>query len=179
MAFNDVETTVQTRLGYAEHSVMRLSLDYFLRVIHQTSVTFDGDLVGGIIFIALIRANAQHLAEAVQMEFSQSHGIIPDAFRRPVSVKSISDSLNLPYETVRRRIGELCAQGYCDRLPGRGFIVPERVLRRPEFITVLARNYSNFQQLLGRLQRTGVEVPGQAPRTPGGHGREGASSSLA
>lgn len=154
--------------GFAEHCIMRCTLDYFLRTVHETSRSFEGDLISGIIFVALIRANTQHLAETTQLEYSMSHGVIPNPVRRPASVKSISDSLELPYETVRRRIGRLCADGYCEHVPLQGFVVPERVLMRPEFIEVLARNHANFQQLLARVQRAGlVTEPASPGRSPG------------
>lgn len=146
------------RPGYAEHCVMRWSLDLVLRMIYETSVAFDGDLTGGIIFLALIRANTQHLAEAVQLEFSHSHGVIPNRARRPASVKSISDSLNLPYETVRRHLGKLQAAGYCERQPGRGFVIPESVLLKAEFVAILDRNFASFQLMMSRLQRSGTDV---------------------
>jgi DNA-binding transcriptional ArsR family regulator len=146
------------RPGYAEHCVMRWSLDLVLRMIYETSVAFDGDLTAGIIFLALVRANTQHLSEPTQLEYSHTRGVIPDGARRPASVKSISDSLNLPYETVRRHLGKLKDAGYCDRQAGRGFIVPERVLMRPEFLAIIERNYASFQLMISRMQRGGLDV---------------------
>ena len=167
MSRDDLEGQRAGKPGFAEHCVMRCTLDYFLRTVHETSKSFQGDLISGVIFVALIRANTQHLAETTQLEYSMSHGVIPNEVRRPVSVKSISDSLDLPYETVRRRIGRLYAEGYCEHIPRQGFVVPERVLMRPEFVDVLARNHANFQQLLARVQRAGlvteVASPGRLP----------------
>ncbi len=145
------------RSDYAEHCVMRWSLDYLLRALHETAVTFEGDLLSGIVFLALIRANTQHLGEAVEMSYSKTRGVIADDARRPASAKSISDSLNLPYETVRRRLRALCEQGLCVR-QGKGYIAPEAVLTRPRFNDVLSRNYANVQMFLGRIERSGVEL---------------------
>ncbi len=108
-------------------------------------------------FLALIRANTQHLGEAVELHYSKIHGVIRDEARRPASAKSISDSLNLPYETVRRRLQGLCAQGLCQRV-GKGYLAPESVLMRPTFMDVIMRNYANVQMLMGRIQRAGVEL---------------------
>lgn len=136
---------------------MRWSLDYMLRALHETSVTFGGDLLSGIVFLALIRANTQHLGEAVELHYSMVHGVIRDEARRPASAKSISDSLNLPYETVRRRLRSLCAQGFCERR-GKGYLAPEAVLLRPRFNEVILRNYANVQLLLSRIERSGVDL---------------------
>ncbi len=171
-----VDTTPTVRPGYEEHCVMRWSLDYFLRLVYETSVAFDGDLTCGIIFLALVRANTQHLAETVQLSYSMNNGVIPDEVRRPASVKSISDSLNLPYETVRRHLGKLRAAGYCERVAGRGFVIPEQVLLRPEFKGVISRNHSYFQQMISRLQRAGLEIVNPPSRATGelnGAGRNG------
>ena len=157
----DASMTASARHGFAEHAVMRWSLDFMLRMIYETAVAFDGDLTSGIIFLALVRANAQHLAEPVQLDYSITEGVIPDQARRPASVKSISDSLNLPYETVRRHLGKLMASGYCERQAGRGFVVPQDVLMRPIFAGVLERNYGNFQLMISRLHRAGLVVSAQ------------------
>jgi hypothetical protein len=158
MTRHDTDAEARSRPGYAELCVMRWSLDHVLRMIYETAVAFDGDLISGIIFLSVIRANTQHLAETEQLEFSQSMGVIPDQARRPASVKSISDSLDLPYETVRRHLGKLQAAGYCERQDGRGYVVPEKVLLKPEFAAIIERNYSSFQLMLSRLHRSGLDV---------------------
>lgn len=153
------------RPSFAEHCVMRWSLDYILRMLHETAVTFDGDLISGIIFLALIRANTQHLAEATQRQYSLHNGVIPDEARRPATVKSISDSLNLPYETVRRHLGKLADKGYCVRSERRGFLASEDVLRRPLFAGVLTRNLGHFHQMIDRLNRAGLDMRFTGERT--------------
>jgi DNA-binding Lrp family transcriptional regulator len=60
----------------------------------------------------------------------------PDAERRPVSVSRIAASLNLPYETVRRRVHELERRGVCHSLDG-GVIVPEAYLTSPEYVACI------------------------------------------
>lgn len=152
------------RPTFAEHSVMRWSLDYMLRLLHETSVAFDGDLISGIIFLALIRANTQHLSEATQRQYSQEHGIILDEARRPATVKSISDSLNLPYETVRRHLGKLAAAGRCERAPGRGYLATESILRRPEYGALMSRGLGHFHQMLDRLHRADLDPRGLGGR---------------
>lgn len=142
----------------AEHNAMRFGLDYLLRMIHEISRAFDGDLLSGLIFLAVVRANGQHLGEPAQLNFANHVGVIPDPVRRPVSTKSVADSLNLPYETVRRRLGGLCASGWCLKQPGGGYLVREEVLLRSDSMAVLSRNLTYFQMLLTRAQRAGLSV---------------------
>ncbi len=158
MPFELPDAVIPARPSFAEHCAIRFGMDYVLRLIHETSMAFDGDLVSGLIFMAAVRANGQHLADPVQQDFSNTVGVIPDDARRPVSVKSLSDSLNLPYETVRRRLAKLCAQGWCRRVAGQGYVVPEEVLLRVDSLGVMSRNYSNFQLMLARVQRAGLDV---------------------
>jgi hypothetical protein len=140
---------------------MRIGMDYVLRLMRETTATFDGDVMSGLIFLATVRANGQHLADPVQQDFSSKVGVIPDEARRPVSVKSLSDSLGLPYETVRRRLHDLSTRGWCRREPG-GYVVPEEVLLREDSLSVMARNYANFQMMLARAQRAGLDQHSQA-----------------
>ena len=137
-------------------------MDYVLRMIREVTTTFDGDVMSGLIFLAAIRANGQHLAEPVQQDFSSKVGVIPDEARRPASAKSIADSLGLPYETVRRRLVGLCADGWCLRVPGQGYVVPEEVLLRADSLAVMARNHANFQMMFTRALRAGLDLQSQA-----------------
>ena len=115
--------------------------------------------MSGLIFLTVIRANGQHLGEPAQQSFSNDVGVIPDPSRRAVSTKSLADSLNLPYETVRRRLGGLCASGWCVRQAGGGYVVPEEVLLRPDSLAVLSRNLTYLQMLLARAQRVDLSPP--------------------
>ena len=136
---------------------MRFGLDYMLRLLHETSVAFDSDLLSGLIFLALVRANGQHLAELAQLGFSSRAGVIPDAERRPASVQSVADSLGLPYETVRRRLQKLCLDGWCRRTRG-GYVIPEEVLLRSSNLAIMSRNLGSFQLMLARAHRAGLTL---------------------
>jgi hypothetical protein len=153
---------VAARPGFAEHCAIRFGMDYVLRLLHELSLTFEGDLISGLIFMAVVRANGQHLADPVQQGYSSAVGVIPDEARRPVSVKSVSDSLNIPYETVRRHLRKLCDGGWCRRVEAQGYLVPQEVLLREDSVAVMERNYSNFQLLLARSQRAGLDLSATA-----------------
>lgn len=88
---------------------------------------FDGDLVKGLVFTGIWAANVKHVTNSA----SAAHrAILPDHYRLPVSARAISDSLRLPYETVRRHADTLVKEGRCARVGRQGLMVPESTHRR-------------------------------------------------
>jgi hypothetical protein len=57
----------------------------------------------------------------------------PDDDRRPVSVSAIATSLKLPYETTRRRLKQLAAEGVCT-LSEAGAVVPQSFLASAAYL---------------------------------------------
>ena len=137
---------------------LRLSTEYMLRSIDLMTKVVGGDLVKGLIFIAIVQANTQHIVSDEQMSqaYSEAGDTVPDDTRRPVSVHALSVSLGIPYETTRRYVNKLLADGFCVRAR-RGLVVPADVLKREEMIAALKRNFSNLQRLVSGLRRSGVE----------------------
>jgi hypothetical protein len=137
---------------------LRLSTEYTLRSIDLMTGIVGGDLVKGLIFIAVVQANIQHIVsdDAVSQAYSEADDRVPDETRRPVSVHALSVSLGIPYETTRRYVNKLLDEGYCVRA-NRGLIVPAEVLAKPEMISALKRNFTNLQRLVSSLRRGGVE----------------------
>lgn len=137
---------------------IRLSTEYVLRSIDLMTAAMGGDLVKGLIFVAIVQANTQHLLtdDATSQAYSEADDTVPDEARRPVSVHALSVSLGIPYETTRRYVNKLLADGYCVR-SRRGLVVPGAVLRRPEMLNGLKRNFANLQRLVAGLRRAGVE----------------------
>ena len=137
---------------------LRLSTEYMLRSIDLMTKVVGGDLVKGLIFIAVVQANTQHILsdENMMQTYSEAGDAVPDEVRRPVSVHALSVSLGIPYETTRRYVNKLLVEGYCLRVR-RGLVVPADVLNRAEMISALKRNFANLQRLVGGLRRGGVE----------------------
>jgi len=138
---------------------IRLSTEYILRSIDLMTKVVGGDLVKGLIFLAIVQANTQHMLtdEHLAQAYSEADEMPPDDNRRPVSVHALSVSLGIPYETTRRYVNKLLADGYCQRVR-RGLVVPGDVLLRPEMVAALKRNFANLQRLTSGLRRSGVEV---------------------
>ncbi|HYG25775.1 MAG TPA: hypothetical protein VD906_02600 [Caulobacteraceae bacterium] len=137
---------------------IRYSTEYVLRSIDLMTNAVGGDLVKGLIFVAIVQANTQHIItdEVLNQAYSESDKAPPDEARRPVSVHALSVSLGIPYETTRRYVNKLLSDGYCQRVR-RGLVVPGEVLTRPEMVMGLKRNFANLQRLSAGLRRAGVE----------------------
>ena len=141
-----------------DRMALRLSTEYMLRSIDLMTRVVGGDLVKGLIFIAVVQANTQHIIadEAMSQAYSEAGDRVPDEARRPVSVHALSVSLGIPYETTRRYVNKLLSDGYCVRVR-RGLIVPAEVLAQPDMISALKRNFANLQRLVAGLRRGGLE----------------------
>lgn len=88
---------------------------------------FDGDLMTGLVFTAIRAANVKHITNTTP---GANRDILPDSDRRPVSVMAISNSMKLPYETVRRHTAKLMKQGICVRVGRNGLVVPAAAYRK-------------------------------------------------
>jgi len=136
----------------------RLSSDFVMRSLDLLRQMHGGELLTGLIWLAIVQANIAHLdGTALSGEFASVDAVPPDELRRPASVLAIANALGLPYETTRRHVGKLLAQGECRRVSG-GVIVPaERFLdpRRKEMITT---TYANLRRFNRQLLKAGVDL---------------------
>lgn len=125
----------------------RLAGEFFVRGVEIIARAHDGDLLKGIIFTAIAVANRE----------GGSAGAGPEA-RRPVSVMSVASSIGVPYETTRRYVNLLVAQGLCERMGRSGVVVTEAGLLRPNMIAAYQETFTSFNRLVTALRR--VSYPG-------------------
>ena len=114
---------------------------------------FGGDLMKGLVYTAIWAANVKHITNTAP---AAHRSILPDRYRLPVSVLAISDSLRLPYETVRRHADALVKEGTCVRVDHQGLMVPESThrLMTPGAVTV-----SEFiMAFVAELRAAGVKL---------------------
>src|SRR3954465_15828307 len=97
----------------AERYAVAITIDYVLRTVDRYSKSVNSDVVDALIAMSINRANTQHIRQGPSFRTIAETGVAPDEARRPVNVKSIADSLGLPYETVRRRVNALLERGFC------------------------------------------------------------------
>jgi hypothetical protein len=105
-------------------AVGQLSTDYILRVM-RLLVDLYGDVRTGIVVETITAANTSHLdgREGAGWRYSGIDQPAPDDDRTPVSIARLSDSLGVPYQTMREQVGRLIAADHCVRVEG-GLIVP-------------------------------------------------------
>jgi len=138
--------------------VMRLGMDFFLRTATSFSELFDGNLMTGLVFVAICQSSVQHLNHPLKKNPLAEEGVFPDDLRRPVSVLGLAQFLGVPYETTRRHVKQLLDKGYVVKADAKGVIVPAEVIRRPEINRLVAANYVHVRQMIAALHRGASEV---------------------
>ena len=117
----------------------------------------DGDPLDTLLLGAIIQANVAELIHDadLRVDFARSDEVPSDAMRRPVSMSAIAASLNLPPETVRRRIVAMSRDGWCRFVEG-GVIVPTEVLSRPEYYVAAFKSYERQRAFYYELRAGGL-----------------------
>lgn len=114
---------------------------------------FEGDLMCGLVFTAIRAANVKHITNTAP---AAHRATLPDSHRLPVSMLAISDSMRMPYETVRRHAGKLLRQGKCVRVGRRGLIAPASAFQE---MTVEAKQVLDLVlAFLAELRVAGVKL---------------------
>ena len=147
------------------------------RVFAAASLAFALDVAAGgvgplkpieaLLVLAINQANIAPLRRdpEARAKYGKLDAAAPDEARRPVSINAVAASLGLPFETVRRRIRRLVAEGVCTEAAA-GVIVPQRfLLSGPYLQTVVAAHHRlrafYFQlkrgDMVGRLREPNYE----------------------
>ena len=136
----------------------RLVANYLLRNVEVVSEAAEGDLLGGLIFAAIVQANVRQISNSPKLSktYGQMDAIPPDEMRTPVSVNALAESLKIPYETTRRHVNKLIKDGFCIKVGTRGLIVPGSVLGSPAMIKAGLQQYSHLMHFLGQLKEIGL-----------------------
>ncbi|MGA0604449.1 hypothetical protein ACO2Q0_00475 [Phenylobacterium sp. VNQ135] len=88
----------------------------------------------------------------------------PDDLLRPISINAISQSLGLPFETVRRRVRRLAQLGLCRNAPGGIVVIPAARVGFPGHHRELEAGYAALSALHAALAQAGVVFEAPAPR---------------
>ncbi len=130
---------------------------YILRVL-EDSVRTHGDFPTAVIFAMIIALNTRHFTFDPELawKFATIDQAPPDALRRPANKRQIAAELRMPPATVRRKILDLETKGMC-QIQGKGVIVQNEAMARPDFV---ARGLNMHQWLvstLGELTALGLD----------------------
>lgn len=134
----------------------RVGLDLYLRVAVIVGDIFQGDLIRGLIFYAMARANVLHLNQPRLLSPLAEDGLFPDTMRQPVTCYSLAKQLGVPRETVRRHVLSLVQSGHCVQTEDRRYYVPSATLRTPEFSRLSRLLEGELDAAYADLKRSGV-----------------------
>ncbi|HYE45842.1 MAG TPA: hypothetical protein VEA44_08725 [Caulobacter sp.] len=148
VAVNDEAALDQKRL------VARIGSRWFLNALGLVRAFGNGDILDGLILLAITDANTRHMNGA-DSGYRAVQDIPPDEHRQPVSVYVIARDLGLSYETARRHVQRLIKAGRVERLED-GVVVPGRVFAEQETMNLTSRNYANTRRFLDQLREVGA-----------------------
>lgn len=111
-------------------SALHIGRDAILEVWRRRDERLDP--LDALLLTTVIHANVDPVITGIadHVEFGALDAIPPPALRRRTSINRIADSLALPFETVRRRLSRLAAEGLLD-IDGAGVLVPSTYFGSP------------------------------------------------
>lgn len=150
-AFSDAELPRPWRLA-------RATLDFTVAQVAQGLTGLKA--VDALIVMAVNQANIAPLTRDVDARYAYGglSAPAPDESRRPVSIHAIAMSMQLPFETVRRRMRHLEALGACRQGP-RGVIVPTTYLSSPAYLQDVVTAHESMRRLYVDLAAEGLLEP--------------------
>ncbi|MEW5685139.1 MAG: hypothetical protein AB1942_09485 [Pseudomonadota bacterium] len=118
------------------------------------------DLVGGVIFAAVVAANVAPVARdpALQRAYSSLEEPAPELLLRPVSISAIAHSLRMPFETVRRRLRGMVLDGIMSHGTG-GVVVLPAALGSPSFLASMAARHERLGAFYREVKALGALPP--------------------
>ena len=106
-----------------------------------------------LLMMAVNQANIAPLTRdpAARIRYGALAAPAPDDERRPVSVRAVAASMQLPYETARRNIRRLEAHGVC-AVSEAGVLVPAAFMLSPGYLDGAQRSHERLVALYRMLQ---------------------------
>ena len=155
-------------------AILRVGNEFLLRCIDGIVAAQDNDLIAALIFTALWIGNVKHITHsAANTKFGGMDDLPPDDMRLAVSVQTLSNTLHIPYETVRRYVQAMIGNGVCIRVGKRGLIVPAAVHNQPQRRRIFQDAYPHLLRFIADLKQAGFDFApyrGVLPGTVTGSG---------
>lgn len=151
----------------ARRALMRLTDAFVLRSIDAVRDAQNGEPIKILLWTAIWTANVRHLINSpASSEYGRLDSPPPDEVRKPISVLALSNSLNIPYETVRRHAAALVASGFCLRVDRKGLIVPSSKFSDPGMIEFARKMLGATMRFLGDLHRVRFDFGPATSKAP-------------
>ena len=125
----------------------------------------EAHVLDALLASAIIQANVAEISQHADLavSFAETDSLPTDDLRRPVSMNAVASSLNLPFETVRRRVSAMVQDGFCRFVDG-GVIVPSEILAQPEYFVAAFKGYERLRAFYYQLRDLGL-LPDLPPPT--------------
>ena len=116
-----------------------------------------GDVIAPLILSVVLEANMAPVTQdpVLSARYGTLDEGMPDELRRPVSINAVAGSLQLPYETVRRRVGQLAENGALTITP-RGLVVPGALINNPFYLLTAVARYERLKAFYFELKGLGA-----------------------
>ena len=126
-----------------------------MQLAHKDLPVLDALLVS-----AISQANVGPINQQadLQIAFADAQSPPPDELRRPITINAVASSLGLPFETVRRRVKGLVAQGICIYRDG-GVIAPAAIFSSPSYLQDAFTAYERLRAFYYELRDRGLIGP--------------------
>lgn len=133
----------------------RLAIAYMLDAM--ANARGDNHPLDTLLYATISQANVMQISRQadLQVVFAGADDAPPDEMRRPVSMNALAASLNLPFETVRRRVRGLIRAGVCQAVEG-GVVVPTAVVSSPDYLHVTTAAYERLAAFYRQLSALGL-----------------------
>ncbi|MDO8911429.1 MAG: hypothetical protein Q7V13_06260 [Phenylobacterium sp.] len=114
-----------------------LLLDSIVRYATANMLIFERNLGAADAFLCIFNENNRPLLEDddLALKYALLDPPVPDALRRPASIRSIARAANYPAETTRRYVSRLVEIGLVERR-GEGLVIPTEVTLAPAFLKI-------------------------------------------
>jgi hypothetical protein len=123
---------------------MRTMGHFILDEIARLTDRGNGDFLKGIVELSIIQATRPLAVSGIE-----SH--------RTISVRAIADSLCLAYETCRRKVLELQADGRCQRMTANRMLMAPGLLESPAYQAECDDRWRNLRSYLTELTEIGFD----------------------
>ena len=147
-----------------------IASDFMLRGIEIAAPVF-GDFTTSFTFLGVMTANARAITyDAAQAwTYAHAHTPPPDSARIPVSIRSLSEQIGVPFETTRRHVNRLVEAGRLRRLD-EGVIIPTEVMQEDAFRANGQAVALRFARMIADLKRAGYRFPTEPERLAAANG---------
>jgi len=148
-----------------EHrQAIRLAITYFLGCADRLTRVLGHDLDTCVVYAAMAWENVREFTLPPRDDETAERAVARLQTRAPVSIRRISQVIDMPYETTRRHVGQLTASGLCLR-QGAGMVAPS--LAAPQAARITSETWEATAWMLRELGALGFRnpPPRSAPRS--------------